>query len=268
MDGLLIILTYLSSSFSLLLLFCVNLRAVWETASVGPPTWATQGQRGLMLLVKSAGTCSKQLFTPTLMCLCVHLRAIVWCFLLRTHWTHICVCLHSWIHTSRSTLWFLPLQAPSPSMLCDQTPAVQQSFNERSTWERRNKEQREEKDFMGLYFFFSWATCVVFRGLKRHSSAETCIWLWLELQSHCGHRRRGKKSDALARGGTHPNTLIQHFFRHFPYRKNKTKNTNRCHSMLPRREEATRSIILSHLLSSCCVHFSLFSVTQCACNSG
>lgn len=193
MDGLLIILTYLSSSSSLLLLFCVNLRAVWETASVGPPTWATQGQRGLMLLVKSAGTCSKQLFTSTLMCLCVHLRAIVWCFLLRTHWTHICVCLHSWIHTSRSTLWFLPLQAPSPSMLCDQTPAVQQSFNERSTWERRNKEQREEKDFMGLYFFFSWATCVVFRGLKRHSSAETCVWLWLELQSHCGHRRREKK---------------------------------------------------------------------------
>lgn len=93
MDGLLIILTYLSSSSSLLLLFCVNLRAVWETASVGPPTWATQGQRGLMLLVKSAGTCSEQLFTTTLMCLCVHLRAIVWCFLLRTHRTHICVCV-------------------------------------------------------------------------------------------------------------------------------------------------------------------------------
>lgn len=34
-------------------------------------------------------------------------------------------------------------------------------------------------------------------------------------------QKKREKSDALARGGTHPNTLIQHFFRHFPYRKKK-----------------------------------------------
>lgn len=35
--------------------------------------------------------------------------------------------------------------------------------------------------------------------------------------------QKRKKSDALARGGTHPNKLIQHIFRHFPYRKKKQK---------------------------------------------
>lgn len=105
----------------------------------------------------------------------------------------------------RSTLWFLPLQAPSPSTLCDRTPAVQRSFNERSTRERRNEEQEEEKDFMGLYFFFRGTTCAVLRDVK---AVSLCGNLRLALISIVITLQTQKISSALARGGIHPNTPL------------------------------------------------------------
>lgn len=102
---------------------------------------------------------------------------------------YLCARVFAFPYSFRSTLWFLPLQAPSSSVLCDRTPAVQQSFNERSTWERRNEEQEDKKDLMGLFFPpFSSATCAILRDVKRCPSADVRFWLWLALQSHRRHK--------------------------------------------------------------------------------
>ncbi len=183
------------------------------------------------------------------------------------------VCLHSPIHSPahatafRSTLWFLPLQAPSPSVLCDRTPAVRRSFNERSTWERRNEEQGEEKDFMGLYFFLQ--RCHLCR-VKRCKAPSLCGGARLALISiaitpQTQKKKKKKRSDALARGGTHPNTprhtretvLTAHELSiyHFLYqvkKKKKKKQMGVLHSMLPSREYPLFplfSLISSALLS-------------------
>lgn len=98
----------------------------------------------------------------SLECVCVLLHTVFMCFPSTVSTLHAYLCLFAFRYSStytvratafRSTLWFLPLQAASPSTLCDRTPAVQQSFNERATRERRNEEQEEEKNFIGLLFF-------------------------------------------------------------------------------------------------------------------
>lgn len=143
--------------------FCISVLMygnVLESPAIGPRKQAKEES----LLVRSAGTCSKQMFTTHLECVCVHLHPAFPCFpatacvCFHFKCIFVCVCVFAFPYSFRSTLWFLPLQAPSPSMLCDRTPAVQQSFNERSTWERRNEEREDEKDFVGLFLFFSLTT--------------------------------------------------------------------------------------------------------------
>lgn len=55
----------------------------------------------------------------------------------------------------RSTPWFLPLQAPSPSTLCDRTPAVQRSFNERNHQREEKRGAKGGEEFHGSIIFFT-----------------------------------------------------------------------------------------------------------------
>lgn len=167
---------------------------------------------------------------------------------------------------------FIPIHfvisAPSStfSVLCDLTPAVQQSFNEWSTWETRNGEQ--EKDFIVLFFSFylGSTTCAVLRDAKPRPSAEARIWLWLALQSH-GRRKKTKWCINKRRHTpTLENALTLHTSSLFTifHTKLKKRQMSVLHGVLPWNTQSFHYSLSSPLLASCYSH-SLISLRACVC---
>lgn len=112
------------------------------------------------LLVRSAGTCSKQMFAPSPECVCVLLHPVFpYVLVIHAECMFVCVCVlrpPPPIH-SDPLCDFCHFKHPSPSTLCDRTPAVQRSFNERSTWERRRRgsgRRRRRISWVFIYLSF------------------------------------------------------------------------------------------------------------------
>lgn len=127
-------------------------------SSTGPTQ--SRPERTKSLLVRSAGTCSKQMFAPSPECVCVLLYPVfpyVWLFT-----PNACLCARVFCVPPPP---FIPIHfvisATSSTLLLQRSVTEHLLYSdllmsdppERGGDEEREEEVEEEKDFMGLYLF-------------------------------------------------------------------------------------------------------------------
>lgn len=165
------------------------------------------------LVVRSTGICSERSMCSLLprVCLCALTYSIVVFPFYGIISMRICICLHSAIH---APIWRMPRHSDPLRDFCHfKHPLLQRSVTEHllysdllmseTTRERRNEEQKEEKNFMGLLFFLLQRChlCCV----KRCKAVSLSGNLRLTLISIVITLQTQKISSALAIGSIHPN---------------------------------------------------------------
>lgn len=167
------------------------------------------------LLVRSAGTCSKQMFAPSPECVCVLLHP-VFPYVLVIHAECMFVCVRVLRPPPPFIQIHFVISATSSTLLLQRSVTEHLLYSDllmSDPPERGGDEEAGggEEGFRGslfIYLFlllFTAATCAVLRDVKRRPRAEAPRLALISIAITPQTRTHTKISDALAGGGTHPN---------------------------------------------------------------